>query len=60
MAKNVGGLKQNQPEADLDYMLDHVKHYETGKDYVVMERIQSKVYILIFGPQMNIKKTMAN
>lgn len=39
VAKNVGGLKQNVSEKDLDYILDHVKHYESGKDYVVMEKI---------------------
>jgi len=38
IARNVGGLRQNVPEKELDYILDHVKHYETGKDYVVMEK----------------------
>jgi len=38
VAKNIGGLRQNVPEKDLDNYLDYIKHYETGKDYVVMEK----------------------
>ena len=39
VAKNPIGLKQNIPERDLEY-LDQLKHYETGKDYVVMQRAE--------------------
>lgn len=38
VAKNVGGLNQNIYERDLDY-LGQIKHHETGKDYVVMEKV---------------------
>ena len=39
VAKNIGGLRQNIPEKDLDNYLQYIKHYETGKDYVVMEKV---------------------
>lgn len=39
VAKNPGGLTQNTQERYLDEM-GQLKHYETGKDYVVMERVQ--------------------
>ena len=38
IAKNPGGLTQNMSESELDYPTGQIKHYETGKDYVVMER----------------------
>lgn len=37
IAKNPKGLIQNTGERDLDY-LKHIKQYEAGKDYVVMQR----------------------
>src|SRR6056297_313676 len=37
VAKNPGGLIQNTSESDIEY-LNMGKHYETGKDYVVMKR----------------------
>jgi len=37
VAKNPGGLTQNQSEKDLDY-LELGKHYETGLDYSVTQR----------------------
>jgi hypothetical protein len=40
LAKNPTGLKQNEPERDLDNYLGYIKHYETGKDYVVMEKAE--------------------
>ena len=36
IAKNPGGLTQNTMESDLESL--RLKHYETGLDYVVMER----------------------
>ena len=40
VAKNPQGLKQNAQEQNLEYLNDYkIKHYETGKDYVVMEKI---------------------
>jgi len=39
VAKNPGGLTQNMSESDLDY-LGQLKHYETGKDYAVMQRAE--------------------
>jgi len=38
IAKNPGGLTQNTMESNLDYPTGQIKHYESGKDYVVMER----------------------
>ena len=38
VAKNPVGLQQNIPERDLDSYLGKVKHYESGADYVVMQR----------------------
>ncbi len=40
VAKNPGGLTQNTMESALDYPTGQIKHYETGMDYVVMERAQ--------------------
>ena len=37
IAKNPGGVNQNRYERDLDY-LGHIKHFETGKDYAIMEK----------------------
>lgn len=39
VAKNPKGLEQNERERDLEY-LEGLKHYESGKDFVVMERAQ--------------------
>lgn len=39
VAKNPGGLSQNTSESEVE-MWDLGKHYETGKDYVVMQRNQ--------------------
>jgi hypothetical protein len=39
IAKNPKGLEQNEREQDLEY-LEGLKHHETGKDFVVMERAQ--------------------
>lgn len=39
VAKNPQGIEQNRYESDLEY-LGQLKHYETGKDYVVMERAE--------------------
>lgn len=38
VAKNVGGLGQNEMESDLQY-LEQVDHLEDGRDYVVMKRV---------------------
>ena len=41
IAKNPQGLKQNAQEQNLEYINDfNLKHYETGKDYVVMEKAE--------------------
>ena len=39
IAKNPGGIKQNLSESDLGGYLNQLKHHESGKDYVVMEKV---------------------
>jgi len=42
IAKTPGGLTQNIPEQDLGGYLGHLEHFESGKDYVVMEKAEPR------------------